>query len=175
MALFRDALSTQVSHILDQLSFDFVQLHGSEDPNFARNIIGTTPIIKAISWTGRSAEQELVRAWKAAAGYDSQQQRQIDSQNLVLAGFLVDAYAPQQGGGTGQVANWQCLMPRPFELEGLPLMLAGGLTPANVAEAIAAVKPDGVDTASGVEQSPGTKSSELVRAFANAARTAWQC
>jgi phosphoribosylanthranilate isomerase len=81
----------------------------------------------------------------------------------------VDAYVEGQHGGTGRTAPWELLADfRP----GVPLILAGGLTPDNVAEAIRTVRPDGVDVASGVEFAPGQKDADKVRAFVANARVA---
>ena len=83
--------------------------------------------------------------------------------------ILVDAFVEGQQGGTGQKAPWDLLADyKP----GVPVILAGGLTPENVAEAIRIVRPDGVDVASGVESSPGQKDSEKVRRFVANAREA---
>ncbi len=83
------------------------------------------------------------------------------------AAVLVDAYVAGQWGGTGQTAPWELL--REFR-PGVPLILAGGLTPDNVAEAIRQVQPDGVDVATGVETSPGRKDAELMRRFVAAVK-----
>jgi phosphoribosylanthranilate isomerase len=78
------------------------------------------------------------------------------------AAVLVDAHVPGQPGGTGQRAPWDLLAEfKPPE----PLILAGGLTPANVAQAIRLVRPYAVDVASGVESAPGHKDPELMRRF----------
>src|SRR5690606_35214970 len=83
--------------------------------------------------------------------------------------FLLDANAPGQFGGTGQTADWEAARPLAARW---PLFLAGGLTPANVAEAIRAVGPWGVDVASGVEAAPGKKDPARMRAFVAAVREA---
>lgn len=83
--------------------------------------------------------------------------------------ILVDAYVEGQHGGTGKTAPWSLLANfRP----GVPLILAGGLTPENVGEAIRLVRPAGVDVASGVETSPGRKDPQLVKRFVASAREA---
>lgn len=83
--------------------------------------------------------------------------------------ILVDAYVEGQHGGTGRTAPWDLLADfRP----GVPVILAGGLTPDNVADAIRAVRPAGVDVASGVEVAPGQKDPDKVRAFVANAREA---
>lgn len=85
------------------------------------------------------------------------------------AAVLVDAAVPGQFGGTGQRAPWELLADfRP----GVPLILAGGLTPENVAEAVRIVRPYAVDVASGVEGSPGRKDHERMRQFIEAVRQA---
>lgn len=83
------------------------------------------------------------------------------------ARYVLDATAPSRYGGTGRVADWRLAA----ELaRGQPLMLSGGLTSANVAEAIRIVSPLGVDTASGVESAPGKKDYRKVTAFIKAVR-----
>ena len=85
------------------------------------------------------------------------------------AAILADASVPGQFGGTGHTAPWNLLADfRP----GLPLILAGGLTPENVAEAVRIVRPYAVDVASGVESSPGCKDPEKIQRFIENAREA---
>ncbi|HEV3142623.1 MAG TPA: phosphoribosylanthranilate isomerase, partial [Gemmataceae bacterium] len=81
---------------------------------------------------------------------------------LLPNAILVDAHAEGQLGGTGQTAPWHLL--RDFR-PGVPMILAGGLTPENVAEAIRTVQPYGVDVASGIESSPGKKDPDKMRRF----------
>ncbi len=89
--------------------------------------------------------------------------------NSLPAALLIDGHVPGQYGGTGQTAPWKLLADfRP----GVPLILAGGLTPENVAEAVRLVRPYGVDVAGGVEAAPGRKDREKVRRFIESARTA---
>jgi phosphoribosylanthranilate isomerase len=85
------------------------------------------------------------------------------------AAILVDARVPGQYGGTGRTAPWNLLAD--FH-PGVPVILAGGLTPENVAEAIRIVRPYGVDVASGVEKSPGQKDAEKMKRFIETAREA---
>jgi len=87
--------------------------------------------------------------------------------NRLPAAVLLDGHAPGQYGGTGQTAPWQLLAD--FD-PGVPVILAGGLTPDNVAEAIRIVRPYAVDVASGVESSPGRKDPEKLRRFIDAVR-----
>lgn len=89
--------------------------------------------------------------------------------NRLPSALLLDGYAPGQHGGTGQTAPWHLLAS--FQ-PGVPIILAGGLTPDNVAEAIRIVRPYGVDVASGVESAPGRKDAEKMRRFIVNAREA---
>ena len=86
-----------------------------------------------------------------------------------FAAVLIDAHVPGQFGGTGQTAPWELLVG--FD-PGVPIILAGGLTPENVAEAIRIVRPYGVDVAGGVESSPGRKDAAKLRRFVVAVRAA---
>jgi phosphoribosylanthranilate isomerase len=83
--------------------------------------------------------------------------------------LLIDGHVPGQYGGTGQTAPWKLLAD--FHPE-VPIILAGGLTPDNVAEAIRFVNPYGVDVASGIESSPGKKDVDKMRRFIDSARNA---
>src|SRR5690606_9633576 len=92
--------------------------------------------------------------------------------------LLVDAIrtgqisGTSQFGGTGQTLDWELVSEQRTKFSGVPLVLAGGLNPENVAQAILAVRPWAVDVASGVESAPGKKSAELVRQFVAAAKLA---
>jgi phosphoribosylanthranilate isomerase len=82
---------------------------------------------------------------------------------------LLDAFVPGLEGGTGQTAPWELIA---NYQPGLPIILAGGLTPDNVAQAIRQVRPWGVDVASGVESAPGVKDPDKIKAFIENARAA---
>jgi phosphoribosylanthranilate isomerase len=155
VGLFRNQTLELIRSVLESVPMDYVQLHGSESPDTLA-ACGGKPIIKALSWTGRAEEQKLAREWNA-----------VESQ---LAAFLVDAYAPAEGGGTGRLARWDLLRPKPKPLAGVPLWLAGGLNPSNVADAIDQTGCVGVDTASGVEEAPGSKSKSLMLDFCRESR-----
>jgi phosphoribosylanthranilate isomerase len=95
--------------------------------------------------------------------------KQQRPKRILPPAILVDAHVPGQFGGTGKIAPWKLLadfQPR------VPLILAGGLTPENVAEAVRIVRPYGVDVASGVEKSPGVKDPEKIKRFILNAREA---
>jgi phosphoribosylanthranilate isomerase len=137
--------------ILDELAAiraTAVQLHGDEPPELADRLRRRLPVIKAFA---AGTSPEVVRAYPCDAA-------------------LVDApRSPAGFGGTGQVWDYAALAGQDL---GHPVLLAGGLTPANVAGAIRAVRPWAVDTASGVESAPGIKDAAALAAFCAAAHGA---
>ena len=159
VAVVMNPAAEALRSLADAVPFDVLQLHGQEPPTLLTEAGITTPIIKALSWSGRQQETLLAKSWK-------------DHSQLVA--FLVDAYAPEHGGGTGKMAQWDLLQPRPNDLGNVPMILAGGLKPENVADAIRTTHADGVDVASGVESFPGIKDADRVAKFALHARQAWQ-
>jgi phosphoribosylanthranilate isomerase len=135
--------------------------------------------LRTLQWYGDVHEPadpspyRLIAAFSVRAQEDLQGiTRYLDrcrSSGLSPAAVLTDAHAPGQYGGTGRIAPWNLLADfRP----GIPLILAGGLTPENVAEAVRIVRPYAVDVASGVEQGPGRKDVEKLRRFIDSARDA---
>ena len=95
--------------------------------------------------------------------------------NQVPSAILIDAYQPDAYGGTGSTIDWPRLQNelQQIDLRDVHVILAGGLTPDNVSEAIDAVKPNAVDVASGVEYAPGRKDAEVVNRFISAAAAAF--
>lgn len=167
VAVVMDPTGDELLQIVRNVALDFMQLHGHEPPAIASCCEGV-PILKAVAWSGLDEQENLVRQWTAAC--DENPAHPVHGSRSRLAGFLLDAHAPGVGGGTGQRARWDLVFPRPSCLQGWPVILAGGLTPENVEAAIGQTRADGVDTASGVELSPGRKSGELVTNFAEGAR-----
>jgi phosphoribosylanthranilate isomerase len=135
--------------------------------------------IRTLQWYGEIHEPmdsfpyQWIAAFSIRAAEDLQgvgrYLNQCRSAEHLPAAVLVDAHAPGLYGGTGRTAPWSLLADfRP----GLPVILAGGLTPENVAEAVRLVRPYAVDVASGVEMSPGRKDPEKMRRFIGSAREA---
>lgn len=160
VGVFVNASSAEILRCVRQTPLDCVQLHGDEPPEQLVEL-GPTPLVKAFACTTDFLDR-ISRFLDAA-------DRLGRRPDLIL----LDAAAQQVRGGSGQTADWS-LARRYHELPGAPpLVLAGGLRAENVARAIAEVRPSAVDTASGVESSPGRKDPALVRAFAAAARSNW--
>jgi phosphoribosylanthranilate isomerase len=135
--------------------------------------------INCIQWHGKNHElsdcfpYHLISAFAVRDAADLEAiQRYLDACRAVgrlPSALLLDGFASGQHGGTGQTAPWNLLASfRP----GVPIILAGGLTPDNVAEAIRLVRPYGVDVASGVESTPGCKDADKMRRFLANAREA---
>ena len=146
VGLFVNVSTDQVAGVLDRCGLDLAQLHGDEGPDALKALGG--------------------RAFKAFRGNGH------DHDAFTAAGpgqpaFLVDAAVAGKFGGTGKTGDWEgaAELARRYSL-----LLAGGLTADNVAEAIARVRPWGVDVASGVEASPGKKDHAKVRAFVENAK-----
>ncbi|MGD9722245.1 MAG: hypothetical protein AB7O59_11615 [Pirellulales bacterium] len=160
VGVFVDATPQQIRAAMATIGLDVVQLHGDQQPEFLREL-RPLPVIKAFRLSGDPAPiVEFLRACHRL--------------QCMPRMALVDAHQPGQFGGTGATLDWHALAAGRRHLGGLPLVLAGGLNPSNVAQAIALVRPWAVDTASGVEESPGHKSVALVRAFVAAAHEALQ-
>jgi len=136
-----------------EVGLDLLQLHGDESPESLAGL--ARPVIKAVRVGKGFAQDEALRFAGTAAG------------------LLVDTRLPgetQLPGGTGVPFDWSLV--RGLAERVSFLMLAGGLSPQNVAEAIRSVRPHAVDVSSGVEALPGRKDAEKVRAFVKAAREA---
>jgi len=135
---------------------DWIQLHGPENPHRVETIRaeGGVPILKAVGIAGRE-DVAGVPAYEAVADR-----------------LLLDAKAPKTSelpGGRGVSFDWSLLQSLDPDLV---FMLSGGLTPDNVAAAIKAVRPMGIDVSSGVESAPGVKDAAKIRAFIDNARAA---
>ncbi len=142
-----------VAHIFDYCQLDAAQLHGEESPEFVNHFAGRA--FKALRPQSQAEADSLIRKYLPCAPASPP------------PCFLIDAYHPTLYGGAGQVTDWTMAanIARRY-----PIMLAGGLTPANVAEAIRAGRPWGVDVSSGVEVGKGRKDHGKVREFVEAVK-----
>ena len=146
VGLFVNEKPAIVNAIADQCGVDIVQLHGEESFEYCQAI--TRRVIKAFRV-------------KDAASLDTMADYRV-------AGWLLDAWSPVAHGGTGTTFNWDIAA---HAAASRPIILAGGLTPENVAEAAVTVRPYAVDVSSGVESEPGKKSAGLIKQFISAIRS----
>lgn len=148
VGVFVNETVAQILEIQKQVGFDYVQLHGNETPESIGRLAG-----RAYKVLRPASHEEAVQL---AATYAHLGTKDGPT-------WLIDAYDAAAWGGTGQRADWSTAAQLARRYPGL--LLAGGLTPANVAEAVRTVQPWGVDVASGVEARPGVKDHAKVRAF----------
>ena len=155
VGLFVDAPPEQIDALLEQVPLDMLQFHGDESPHYCAAF--RRPWIKALRMRDGVDLQAEADRYRAAGA----------------RGLLVDSYVPGVPGGTGERFDWDRLPANP----SLPLVLAGGLDPANVAEAVRRVRPWAVDVSGGVEvigvdgrRQGGIKDPAAVSAFVRAAR-----
>jgi phosphoribosylanthranilate isomerase len=146
VGLFLDQDAEQVGSILEHVPLSLLQFHGREDAAYCRQF--GLPYIKAVSMNSRHAAEQAEREFPDAAA------------------LLMDSHEPGGLGGTGRVFDWKRI-----GQTGRPLILAGGLTPDNVRQAVHLVKPWAVDVSSGVEEAPGIKNAEAMRRFIEQAKS----
>lgn len=145
VGLFVNEEAEQVNWIADFCGLDLVQLHGDESPEDC--VAVNRRIIKAFRVQGGSTVELLAK--------------------YPVAGYLLDAWSADAYGGTGHTFNWELAASAG---QYGPIILAGGLAPGNVAQAIRVVQPYAVDVSSGVESAPGRKDQEKVRQFIKLAK-----
>jgi phosphoribosylanthranilate isomerase len=159
VGVFVNAAAEEIRRLAAEVPLDLVQLHGDETPEFIREL-RPLPVMRVFRL---QAEPEPLAGYLDAC-------RRLNAWPRMA---LVDAMRAGEYGGTGKSLDWPLLAAQRPSWRGLPLVLAGGLRPDNVAQAIAEVRPWAVDVASGVEESPGRKSTSLVRQFIKAAQRAF--
>jgi phosphoribosylanthranilate isomerase len=141
VALMVNPSAAQVHAVVEQVRPALLQFHGDESPEFCSSF--SVPYIKALRVKPETDLLQYARTYASAKG------------------LLLDAFVEGAHGGTGAVFDWE-LIPRELSL---PLILAGGLNPDNVSEAIRRVRPWAVDVSSGVEVEKGEKDAALIAAF----------
>ena len=164
VGLFVNELVQTIGETCRQCTLQTVQLHGDEPPEELRNL------------ADRDSGLRFIRAWHLGPeGLQPLGDYLARLHDLGVQPFacLIDARVAGKHGGTGRTVDWTVLANGYRRDEWPPMILAGGLHPGNVAEAIQTVRPWGVDVASGVESSPGQKDIALVEQFINAAREAF--
>ncbi len=139
VGVFVNAPPSEIKETVDFTGLDIVQLHGEEPQEECSFWPRVIKAFRVRDFT----DLELLKRYKVSA-------------------YLLDTYSPDSPGGTGQVFNWDIAVEaKKFG----PVILAGGLTPDNIAEAVARVKPYAVDVSSGVEAEKGIKDHEKLRLF----------
>lgn len=143
VGVFVNESAEHMNAVADIVGLGAVQLHGDEEPTLLSGI--TRPVVKAV---GR-VDADSGFGWP---------------ERVVL---LVDAHDPERRGGTGARADWDAAA---VLATSRRILLAGGITPANVVEAVTRVRPFGIDVSSGVEDAPGIKSADRIRELFEALR-----
>jgi phosphoribosylanthranilate isomerase len=153
VGVFRNSPLDEVVELADLCSLTMLQLHGDEGPTYCAEAAHRTglKVMKAARVRDRASVQAL-RAFRVGVDF-----------------HLLDAYVEGIPGGTGETFRWELAKERG---PGPPLVLSGGITPDNVAEAITGVRPYAVDSASGTESSPGVKDPAKVTALMRAVEQA---
>ncbi len=150
VALFMDNTAEEVREVVRQVRPTLLQFHGQEEDAFCRGF--GVPWLKAV----------------AMGGVETDLSKSLQLRYPGAAGFLFDGHVAGNQGGSGKVFDWTRV---PTTL-GKPMMIAGGLTPENVFDAILATLPWGVDVSSGIESAPGIKDGHLMRRFVEEVRRA---
>ncbi|GMR05150.1 MAG: phosphoribosylanthranilate isomerase [Thermodesulfobacteriota bacterium] len=145
VGVFVDEDAEKVNAVIRVAALDAVQLHGNEPPGYCRQM--SVRVIKALRIRDIKDIEQM-------AGYE-------------VSAFLLDAYKKGLPGGTGETFDWDTAV---AAKEFGRIILSGGLTPDNVGDAVARVRPYGVDVSSGIEESPGKKDHAKVSAFIKEAR-----
>ena len=144
VGVFVNQSPEEIKAVIDYCGLDLVQLHGEETPE-----------------TCKYLAPRVIKAWRIRTMADIQDL--IPYQGVVRA-FLLDAWSPKAHGGTGETFDWSIAIEAKNVLSR-PVILAGGLNPENVAQAVKQVRPWGVDVSSGVETAPGKKDLHMVADF----------
>lgn len=153
VGLFVDAPEELIAEVLDSCGLELAQLHGNEPPDMIARL--EQRAYKAIRPRSASELEGILRQYGARAAPPD---------------LLCDTYVSGQPGGSGQVGDWALAAELAARRR---ILLAGGLTPGNVVQAIEKVRPWGVDVSSGVEEAPGRKSQAAIRRFIAAVRN-WE-
>jgi len=161
VGVFVNATASDVADTMRRCGLSRVQFHGDEPPELLAEFHGLSPATS------------IMRAWRRGAeGLAALREHlsRCEALGVLIAAVIIEARVPGEYGGTGTVLPWAELRHEVELLALPPLILAGGLNPGNVADAVAAVSPWGVDVASGVESSSGIKDPDLVAKFIECAR-----
>ena len=146
VALFRNAPAGEVRAAIDALHPDLLQFHGDEAPDYCAAF--GLPYLRAVPMKAAVDLAAWERRFAAAAA------------------LLLDAHGPAEAGGQGRTFDWSAIR------AARPYVLAGGLSPDNVGDAVRALRPYAVDVSTGIESAPGLKDEDRMRRFIEAVRKA---
>lgn len=152
VGLFVDATPFQMQSVARYAGMRALQTYSEQPAAFDFGLLGWLPAFRIKDEAGVEAVREFLRC-----------------STVRPSAVILDSFVQGEMGGTGHVAPWHLLAGLDL---GVPLILAGGLTPENVASAIKLVRPWGVDVASGIESAPGIKDAGKMREFVQAVREA---
>ena len=156
VGVFVDAGADEVARAARQLELDIVQLHGDESPTVVTQL-----------------QDRGFEVWKAVRVRTPQEILDAAQRYGAAQALLLDGWSVQGHGGVGASFDWETAASVRRQLSpGLRIVVAGGLTPENVARAVELLAPDVADVSSGVEEEPGVKSAARMQAFADAVRRA---
>jgi phosphoribosylanthranilate isomerase len=141
VGVFVNEEAATIRELINYCGLDLVQLHGDEPPDFCRALMPCT--IKAVRIKDDSGPP-------MCAAYQTN-----------VRALLLDTYVKDKAGGTGKTFDWQLAIK--IKEAGIPVILSGGLGPANIEEAVRVVRPYAVDVNSGVEERPGKKSYRMMK------------
>ncbi|MCU0536583.1 MAG: phosphoribosylanthranilate isomerase [Hydrococcus sp. Prado102] len=144
IGVFVNSSQEEISQIVARTRLTGVQLHGDESPEYCRRLRQMNP------------QTEIVKAFRIRS---SESLLATNAYVDCVDTFLFDAYHPHAFGGTGKTLDWETLLQF---CPVCPWLLAGGLTPDNILEALQKLSPSGIDLSSGVERSPGDKDLDKV-------------
>lgn len=167
VGLFVNHTVDQIAKIATDVGLDYLQLHGDESPTFLQDLV-VDPKLKDI---------KVIRAIRIGPQNESSAIAEIEAWTTIdcsgrLAGFILDTFQPGQFGGTGKSIDWGWLSGIDLKTE-LPIVLAGGLEPHNVLQAIEMFHPFGVDVAGGVENEDQKKDPAQIESFVTNANLAF--
>ena len=149
IAVFVNPSEHEVEKAINKCGIDMIQLHGTESPDFCKKFAN-----------------RVIKAWRVKGIEDI---NLLKSYETTVRGFLLDTWVKDQMGGTGKTFDWSFAKEAVNQLSK-SVILAGGLTPENVGDAVKLVKPWGVDASSSLEIEPGLKDINKVKVFIESAK-----
>jgi phosphoribosylanthranilate isomerase len=174
IGVFSTQDSVEIAAAIRTAGLTGAQLHSGYNPDLVAALIGEFPglrVIQTIHWNVASSESRAEATMSVSDVPEMAALNQLKA-NQQIAAVLVDSRTATASGGTGVAFDWNAAQQNLAALTPKPLIVAGGLTPENVQQAIAALRPWGVDVASGVEAGPGRKDPARLKSFLTNARKA---